>query len=188
MGRRSGPPDPVGQAVHPIGLPGWPGNPAIARWQLDVALPGRGIQNFSKHGLPRIMSDISLSAPKFLPPAAVDRAPLFIAALFLLAGFFFITWQVDLRQGSLFLIGGGLGVALYHGSFGFTGGWKRMVVEKRGRGMRAQMLTIGVAAIAMLPLVAAGNIGGQPMVGAMAPVGVSVLLGAAIFGLGMQLG
>ena len=134
------------------------------------------------------MSDISASAPKFLPPAVVDRAPLFVAAAMLLAGFAFITWQVDLRQGTLFLIGGGLGVALYHGSFGFTGGWKRMVVEKRGRGMRAQMLTISVAALAMIPLVAAGNIGGQAMVGAMAPVGVSVLLGAAIFGLGMQLG
>jgi uncharacterized membrane protein YedE/YeeE len=134
------------------------------------------------------MSDISASAPKFLPPAVVDRAPLFVAAAMLLAGFAVITWQVDLRQGTLFLIGGGLGVALYHGSFGFTGGWKRMVVEKRGRGMRAQMLTIGVAALAMIPLVAAGNIGGQAMVGAMAPVGVSVLLGAAIFGLGMQLG
>lgn len=134
------------------------------------------------------MSDISASAPKFLPPAVPDRAPLFVAAAMLLVGFAFITWQVDLRQGTLFLIGGGLGVALYHGSFGFTGGWKRMVVEKRGRGMRAQMLTIGVAALAMIPLVAAGNIGGQAMVGAMAPVGVSVLLGAAIFGLGMQLG
>lgn len=134
------------------------------------------------------MSDISASAPTFLPPAAQDKAPLLVAAFFLVAGFLFITWQVDLRQGTLFLIGGGLGVALYHGSFGFTGGWKRMVVEKRGRGMRAQMLTIGVAALAMIPLVAAGTIGGQPMVGAMAPVGVSVLLGAAIFGIGMQLG
>jgi len=106
----------------------------------------------------------------------------------LVAGFILITLLVDLRQGTLFLIGGGLGVALYHGSFGFTGGWRRMVVEKRGRGMRAQMLTIGVAALAMIPLVAAGNIGGQAMVGAMAPVGVSVLVGAAMFGLGMQLG
>lgn len=134
------------------------------------------------------MSDISAPAQKFLPPAVVDKAPLFVAAAMLVAGFAFITWQVDLRQGTLFLIGGGLGIALYHGSFGFTGGWKRMVVEKRGRGMRAQMLTIGVAALAMIPLVASGNIGGQAMVGAMAPVGVSVLLGAAIFGLGMQLG
>lgn len=134
------------------------------------------------------MSDLSVSAPKFLPPTVADKGPLVVAAAMLLVGFAFITWQVDLRQGALFLIGGSLGIALYHGSFGFTGGWKRMVVEKRGRGMRSQMLTIGVAALAMIPLVAAGNIGGQAMVGAMAPVGVSVLLGAAIFGLGMQLG
>ena len=134
------------------------------------------------------MTDISAQTPKFLPPVAVDRVPLLVAAAMLLVGFAVIAWQVDLRQGALFLIGGGLGIALYHGSFGFTGGWKRMVVEKRGRGMRAQMLTIGVAALAMIPLVASGNIGGQAMVGALAPVGVSVLLGAAIFGLGMQLG
>jgi uncharacterized membrane protein YedE/YeeE len=134
------------------------------------------------------MSDLTATAPKFLPPVQIDRAPLLVAAVMLVAGFLLITWQVDLRQGALFLIGGGLGVALYHGSFGFTAGWRRMVVEKRGRGMRAQMLAIGVAAVAMIPLVAAGTIGGQPMVGALAPVGVSVLLGAAIFGLGMQLG
>src|SRR5690606_31129530 len=101
------------------------------------------------------------AAPRFLPPAIPDRAPLLVAGAMLVAGFILITLLVDLRQGTLFLIGGGLGVALYHGSFGFTGGWRRMVVEKRGRGMRAQMLTIGVAALAMIPLVAAGNIGGQ---------------------------
>ena len=134
------------------------------------------------------MTDITAAAPKLPSPIAVDRAPLFVSGAMLLVGFALITLLVDLRQGALFLIGGGLGVALYHGSFGFTGGWRRMVVERRGRGMRAQMLTIGVATLAMIPLVAAGNIGGQPMVGAMAPVGVSVLLGAAIFGLGMQLG
>ncbi|MFC3705198.1 YeeE/YedE family protein [Devosia honganensis] len=134
------------------------------------------------------MSDISVSAPKYLPAVTVDRWPLVIAAAVLLAGFLFITNAVDLRQGGLFLIGGALGATLYHGSFGFTGGWRRMVVEKRGRAMRAQMLMIGVAALAMIPLVAAGTIGGQAMVGAMAPVGVSVLLGAALFGLGMQLG
>jgi uncharacterized membrane protein YedE/YeeE len=50
------------------------------------------------------------------------------------------------------------------------------------------MLTIAVAALAMIPLVAAGNIGGQSIAAAAGPVGVSVLLGAAIFGLGMQLG
>lgn len=135
------------------------------------------------------MTDISITAPpSYLPPATADRTPLLVAAVMLLGGFLLISTLVDFRQGGLFLIGGALGVALYHGSFGFTGGWRRMVAEGRGRPMRAQMLTIGVAAIAMIPLVAAGNIGGQPMVGALAPVGVSVLLGAALFGLGMQLG
>ncbi|GAB5427752.1 MAG: YeeE/YedE family protein [Devosia indica] len=134
------------------------------------------------------MSDISASTPKFLPPVTSDRWPLIVAATALVLGFLLITSLVDLRQGALFLIGGALGAALFHGSFGFTGGWRRMVVEKRGRSMRAQMLMIGVAAIAMIPLVAAGSIGGQAIVGAAAPVGVSVLLGAAMFGLGMQLG
>lgn len=128
------------------------------------------------------------AAPNYLPPATEDRVPLLVTAAFLVLGFIAITLLVDLRQGGLFLIGGALGATLYHGSFGFTGGWKRMVVEKRGRGMRAQMLTIGVAALAMIPLVAAGTIGSQSMVAAAGPVGVSVLLGAAVFGLGMQLG
>lgn len=134
------------------------------------------------------MTDISTAAPDYLPPAVADRAPLVVTAASLVLGFLAITLLVDLRQGGLFLIGGALGATLYHGSFGFTGGWKRMVVDKRGRGMRAQMLTIGVAALAMIPLVAAGTIGGQSMVAAAGPVGVSVLLGAALFGLGMQLG
>ena len=126
--------------------------------------------------------------PGFLPDAKADRGPLLVAAATLLVGFLLIAGLVDLRQGSLFLIGGALGATLYHGSFGFTGGWRRMVVEKRGRAMRAQMLMIGVAALAMIPLTAAGSLGSQPLVGAFAPVGVSVLFGAALFGFGMQLG
>jgi uncharacterized membrane protein YedE/YeeE len=50
------------------------------------------------------------------------------------------------------------------------------------------MLMIGVAASVMIPLLSAGNLDGQPLVGALAPVGVSVLVGASMFGLGMQLG
>ncbi len=134
------------------------------------------------------MTDISLDKPSFLPDVTSDRAPSYVAAGALVIGFILISMLVDLRQGTLFLIGGGLGAALYHGSFGFTGGWRRMVVEKRGRAMRAQMLMIGAAAVGILPLLAAGSVGGQGLVGALAPVGVSVFIGAAMFGLGMQLG
>jgi len=134
------------------------------------------------------MTDIAYSPPKYLPPVTLDRVPAIVAGGALFVGFFVIAGLIDLRQAALFIVGGLLGAALYHGSFGFTGGWRRMVVEKRGRGIRAQMLMIGVAAVAMIPLLAAGSLGGQPLVGALAPVGVSVLVGAAIFGLGMQLG
>ncbi|WP_274628081.1 YeeE/YedE family protein [Arvimicrobium flavum] len=134
------------------------------------------------------MTDLTLPRPNYLPPVATDRAPALVAGGALVVGFLVIAGLVDLRQAALFLVGGLLGAALHHGSFGFTGGWRRMAVEKRGRGIRAQMLMIGVAAIAMIPLLAAGSLGGQALVGALAPVGVSVLVGAAIFGLGMQLG
>lgn len=134
------------------------------------------------------MSTNPIPAPAFLAKATPDHRPLQVAGLFLILGFALITYLVDLRQGGLFLIGGALGFALFQGSFGFTGGWRNMVVEKRGRGMRAQMLTIAVAAVAMIPLLAAGNIGTQAMVGQLAPVGVSVVLGSLMFGFGMQLG
>ncbi|MBV6658727.1 MAG: YeeE/YedE family protein [Devosiaceae bacterium] len=130
----------------------------------------------------------SQQALPYLPDASIDRQPASVAAAFLVAGFAAIWFFVDFRQASLFLIGGGLGVALYFGSFGFTGSWRRMVVERRGRGVRAQMLMIAIAGLAMMPLLDAGSVGAQPLVGAIAPVGVSVLIGAAIFGIGMQLG
>ncbi|WP_306119031.1 MULTISPECIES: YeeE/YedE family protein [unclassified Roseitalea] len=127
-------------------------------------------------------------ADRIVPGVPADRSPAAVAGAFLVAGFAAIWLAVDLRQASLFVIGGGLGAALYHGAFGFTGAWRRMVVERRGRGMRAQMLMIALAGLAMMPLLAAGSLGDQPLVGAIAPVGVSVLVGAAIFGFGMQLG
>jgi len=134
------------------------------------------------------MSDTAFDRPNYLPPVSADRVPALVAGGALFFGFLAIAGLTDVRQAVLFLIGGLLGATLYHGSFGFTGGWRRLAVEKRGRGVRAQLLMIGVAAVAMIPLLAAGSLGGQPLVGALAPVGMSVLVGAAIFGLGMQLG
>jgi uncharacterized membrane protein YedE/YeeE len=119
---------------------------------------------------------------------SVDKGVVLVVALLLVIGTQVIGQLISPRQSLLFLIGGLLGATLYHASFGFTGGWRRMVVERRGRAMRAQMLMIGVTAIAFIPLLAMGNVFGQPLVGATAPVGVSVLVGAALFGLGMQLG
>lgn len=95
---------------------------------------------------------------------------------------------ISLRMALLFLIGGLMGMSLYHASFGFTGGWRRFVEEGRSRAIRAQMVMIAIAALAFFPLLAIGQFGGQALVGAVAPIGVSVIFGATIFGLGMQLG
>ena len=94
------------------------------------------------------------------------------------------TW----RQGALFLVGGGLGVALYHALFGFTSAWRVFIANGRGAGLRAQMLMLAVAAVLFFPALGHGSLFGQPVHGEYGAVGVSVIVGAFLFGLGMQLG
>lgn len=134
------------------------------------------------------MTDATAGTLARKPLIQVDKGPVAFAAAALVVGTVAIAQLVDIRQAVLYLVGALMGLTLYHASFGFTGGWRRLVVEKRGNAMRAQMLMIGIAAIAFIPLLTLGNPFGQPLAGATAPVGVSVLIGAAIFGLGMQLG
>jgi hypothetical protein len=92
------------------------------------------------------------------------------------------------RMAALYLLGGALGLVLYHASFGFASSWRQFVFAGRGGGLRAQMVMLGLATAIFLPVLAQGSLFGQPVAGAIAPVGVSVLVGAFLFGLGMQLG
>ena len=77
---------------------------------------------------------------------------------------------------------------LYHASFGFASSWRQFLVEGRGAGLRAQMVMLALATAIFLPVLAGGSLFGQNVGGAVAPVGISVLVGALLFGLGMQLG
>ncbi|MEM7270743.1 MAG: YeeE/YedE family protein [Pseudomonadota bacterium] len=85
------------------------------------------------------------------------------------------------------LIGGGAGVALYHASFGFTAAWRRIVREKRGAGLRAQMLLIMLTCLVSFPLIAWGT-GDFAARGNVLPMGVASAIGAFVFGAGMQVG
>lgn len=126
--------------------------------------------------------DRTLPRPSFnLGPASIALTLIAVSAVYLSAA---VTW----RQGALFLVGAGAGIALYHAAFGFTSSWRVMIREGRGAGLRAQMLMLGVTCAVFLPLLAHGQVFGQPVRGAVAPVGVSVLMGAFLFGVGMQLG
>lgn len=85
-------------------------------------------------------------------------------------------------------IGGFAGIALYHAAFGFTAAWRRIVRERRGDGLRAQMLLIGATCAVSFPLIAWGEAYGLSARGYVLPMGVSSAFGALLFGAGMQLG
>ena len=92
------------------------------------------------------------------------------------------------RQMALFLVGTGAGVALYHAAFGFTGAWRQMISNRRSAGLRSQMVMLSVALLLFMPLLDAGSMFGTPLRGAVAPLSSSVIIGAFLFGIGMQLG
>ena len=92
------------------------------------------------------------------------------------------------RQGALFVVGGALGVTLYHALFGFTSAWRVFIANGRGAGLRAQMLMLAAAALVFFPALGHGTLFGQPVHGEYGAVGISVMVGAFMFGVGMQLG
>ena len=111
------------------------------------------------------------------------------AALAAIAALCTVTWQTQSpRQGLLLLTGVALGITLYHASFGFTAAFRVLLADGRSAGVRAQMIMLGLACILFFPALAAGILFGQPVSGFVAPAGVSVVVGAFMFGGGMQLG
>ncbi|WP_440995685.1 YeeE/YedE family protein [Arhodomonas sp. SL1] len=101
-----------------------------------------------------------------------------------------LVWlEAPLDRVWLLLIGAGLGVALYHAAFGFTAGWRNLVVNRRSAGLRAQMLLLAIASVLFIPVLGMAEqwgVGG--ISGTLAPVGVSLVVGSFLFGFGMQLG
>jgi len=99
----------------------------------------------------------------------------------------FLQYEFAIKQALLFLIGIGLGVTLLHAAFGFTGSWRVFVRKRRGAGVRAQILLIALTSVLFFPLL--GEAFPELRANAaLAPVGISVLVGAFVFGLGMQFG
>ncbi|MCO8044205.1 YeeE/YedE family protein [Acinetobacter bohemicus] len=111
-----------------------------------------------------------------------------VAFILLIVGTIGAYQVVGLNQALLFLIGGALGMTLYHASFGFTSSWRVFIKERRGRGLRAQMIMLGLAVLLFFPALGAGELFGNPVKGNINPISMSVMIGAFIFGIGMQLG
>ncbi len=92
------------------------------------------------------------------------------------------------KHGVLLLIGGLLGMSLYHAAFGFTSAYRNAIVHREVSGVAAQVVMLAAATVLFAPILAQGQAFGHGVVGAVAPVGVQVAVGSLLFGLGMQLG
>ncbi|MFB5190306.1 YeeE/YedE family protein [Alicyclobacillus fastidiosus] len=108
------------------------------------------------------------------------------ALILFLVGTLYIGFAISLAQALLYLVGGVLGITLYHARYGFTSAWRNFIVARRGAGLRSHMVMFLIANILFLPLLLRGHIFGHPVVGSVSPVGLSVFVGSFLFGLGMQ--
>src|SRR5437870_3674583 len=162
---------------HPPALPGGAAGAAV-----DL---GRMLSP-ATNGPATLEAEVALAtglAPRRAQPRVVGAVG---AAL--LIGAVWLAPRYGARQSALFLVGAALGVVLYHAAFGFTAAFRALVTRGDGRGIRAQMLMLAVATVLFAPLLAAGEAFGLALGGAVAPASLSVLLGAFVFAVGMQLG
>lgn len=111
-----------------------------------------------------------------------------LAAILLALGAVLLASSISVQRAALFLIGGGFGFALLHGAFGFTGGWRAIVTRGDGRGLKAQLVVIAATMLFFVPIIGGMLPGGGHYGGLIAPVSWTVVIGAFMFGLGMQLG
>ena len=137
-----------------------------------------------------IMNTGAIPPAQPIPPATtliLPRLQLRVvgSALLLLAmGAGRLLYDYGWRHSALFLVGAGFGLVLYHARFGFTSAFHALMVAGNGQGLRAQMLMLALATLLFAPILALYPASG----GAVAPLSLSVLAGAFIFAIGMQLG
>jgi len=152
-----------------------------------------GFTASSHHAL--AMTDLSVDARLLAPdrergakPLEINGTVVTLALAALAAGGIALAFAYSWRQGALFLLGGALGLVLYHALFGFTSAWRVFIADGRGTGLRAQMLMLALATALFFPVLSQGTLLGQPVHGELGAVGVSVVFGAFLFGIGMQIG
>src|SRR5260221_14412904 len=113
------------------------------------------------------MTDLSVDRPfaetPRLPgeiPAEINARVAGLALAALLGGAWLLAQNYGWRQGTLFLLGGALGLSLYHALFGFTSAFRVFIADRRGAGLRAQMLMLAVAVLLFYPTLAQGSLFG----------------------------
>ena len=83
----------------------------------------------------------------------------------------------------LFIVGGALGAMFFGVSFGFASGWRNFITSGDGMSLAGQFVLIGLCALLFIPAASLGF----DVARTIAPISVSLLIGAFMFGIGMQL-
>jgi hypothetical protein len=130
----------------------------------------------------------TLATPSVPRRADLNQKPLGVSLLLIILGAWYLAQTVDAKHAALFVVGALLGLALYHAAFGFTSAWRVFIADGRGAGLRAQMIMLAVGVALFFPALSAGTLFGNPVTGLVSPAGTSVIVGAFLFGIGMQLG
>jgi uncharacterized membrane protein YedE/YeeE len=120
------------------------------------------------------------------PPASLPRLdwPFLLAAILATAVLVALVVLDGQPLSAALIIGGfALGVAFLKFEFSFTAAWRRFLVSGEAGGLIAALLLIAVAALVIVPVAALVPGFG----GAIAPIGPSLIIGAFVFGIGMQL-
>jgi len=82
------------------------------------------------------------------------------------------------------VVGGfGLGIAFLKAEFSYTASWRRFLTRGEAGGLLGGLIVIAICALAVVPVAALSPRFG----GAIAPLGPSLVIGAFVFGIGMQL-
>ena len=124
-----------------------------------------------------------------IEPVAVEQAPRldwpFLLAATLATALLVALIAVDTQWASaaLVLLGFALGIAFLKFEFSFAAAWRRFISLGQGDGLLAGLLLIAVTAAAIVPITALVPGYG----GAIALIGPSLVVGAFVFGIGMQL-
>ena len=114
---------------------------------------------------------------------AGERGPVILIGIagLVLAGL--VALDTGGRGVALFALGAALGAVFLGFQYGFASAWRRFLTSGEAKGLSAHFLLIGLCAIVFLGAPALG----VSATGSVAPVSVSLIIGAFIFGIGMQL-
>jgi len=129
------------------------------------------------------MSIAALETPAVAVPPRLDWPFLIAAVLATAVLVALVALDGQPASAALLVLGFALGAAFLKAEFSFTAAWRRFLVRGETGGLLAALLLIAVAATVIVPVAALVPGFG----GAIAPIGASLVVGAFVFGIGMQL-